>query len=527
MNQGIIKADKKYTLFLFLIILLCLSSFQVQAKELGIEKKIVEEELKVGSPATILLNFTNPFNTSVFIQIVDKNILGNNGLDVQCYELELPNQNYTAIMYSPLVMYESGSFTLSEAEITYINPEDKKEDTVKSNSLKVKIAENPEFNQVAQGITSVYQCNGQNIQTQSSSSSSSSQSKEEQEKREESIQDQLDKAQEQFQNKLQNNQMNQDSNALKQQMEEQVKEQQQKEQEFKESLQNNEELQKAKEQIENEGFNQKSESVDPESKDSGEFNYEFENQDGEKASLSGSMKNGTIENMEQKTEKGLKSMVEEMKSDGEFKKMDEQLKKEGLNEGVPSMEKLPNNSTKVTLPYSMQKDNQTINKSIIATFENGNMTSVKIVDPEKERKKSFWLWTTIILLLAAVAMFVVSKKRKISEVKQEEENNHKSFNYKKEALALIKEAKQLFEKGEKKESYAKVSYAVRLFYSYKLKLKKEITSAVLVKYMKGKKLAFKDVLDCLNMCALVEFAKYSPNKSDFEKIISLAESSIK
>ena len=73
------------------------------------------------------------------VWIVDKNIFGNNGIDIQCLERMLPNQREITLAYDPITPYAPGSYTLEPAKVTYTNPETGKEETVESNALDITV----------------------------------------------------------------------------------------------------------------------------------------------------------------------------------------------------------------------------------------------------------------------------------------------------------------------------------------------------------------------------------------------------
>ena len=54
-----------------------------------------------------------------------------------------------------------------------------------------------------------------------------------------------------------------------------------------------------------------------------------------------------------------------------------------------------------------------------------------------------------------------------------------------------------------------------------------MTNSELIEYMKEKKIPFEKIQHCLNLCGLVEFAKYKANRKDFDEIIDIAEKIIK
>jgi HEPN domain-containing protein len=102
----------------------------------------------------------------------------------------------------------------------------------------------------------------------------------------------------------------------------------------------------------------------------------------------------------------------------------------------------------------------------------------------------------------------------------------KSFNYRQEAERLLNEAKHDFENNLYKDAYGKVGQSLRLFLSYHHGLKKELTNSEMIRYLKNQKKSFKHIKECLDLCSLVEFAKYKENKSDFIKIIQITSNVI-
>lgn len=137
------------------------------AKTLDV-RKVAEngDNIKVGDEVAILLQFKNLFKQAIPIQIVDQNVFGNNGLDIKCLEYTLPAKEESVIAYSePIVPFKPGKYTLDAAKVTYTNPETGKHETVESNTLDIEVNANNSqpLGQQAQGITTIYQCNGTNI----------------------------------------------------------------------------------------------------------------------------------------------------------------------------------------------------------------------------------------------------------------------------------------------------------------------------------------------------------------------------
>lgn len=163
---------KRSTIVLILLCFLILFSGTASAKQLTV-KKVTNTDIKTGDSVNIKLEFENPFNKSIPIKIQDNNILGNNGLEIQCYEYTLPDNPHTGVSYDfPIQAYSAGEFTLDPATVTYTNPETGTEESVKSEPVSVSIKQGRATGQ-QQGITRIYNCGGVSMQSTSISSSSS------------------------------------------------------------------------------------------------------------------------------------------------------------------------------------------------------------------------------------------------------------------------------------------------------------------------------------------------------------------
>jgi len=169
---------RKVIAILLILALGMLLTSSVAAKELEVQKLIdSNKEIKVGDGVSVQLVFKNPFNRAIPIQLVDRNVFGNNGLDIQCLEYTLPREAESRIAYEPIVPYKPGMYTLDAATVTYTNPDTGKSETVESNTLGIVVKENKSMPSVqAEGITTIYRCGGTNIQSTSYSSASSTHS---------------------------------------------------------------------------------------------------------------------------------------------------------------------------------------------------------------------------------------------------------------------------------------------------------------------------------------------------------------
>ncbi len=142
------------------------------AKSLEVHKSVDNSVVKVGDRVTIMLKFRNPFMKDIPVRIRDRSILGNNGLDIRCLEYTVPANAESVFYEDPIVPFKSGNYTLDAANVTYINPDTSKSETVESNRVQVVVMPNGTVrpNQEEQGITTIYRCNGTDIRYTSYSS---------------------------------------------------------------------------------------------------------------------------------------------------------------------------------------------------------------------------------------------------------------------------------------------------------------------------------------------------------------------
>lgn len=137
-------------------------------------------------------------------------------------------------------------------------------------------------------------------------------------------------------------------------------------------------------------------------------------------------------------------------------------------------------------------------------------------------------WVSLFTLVIFNAIIFVGLHIKKKEKKQEiiEVKAKKPIDYKKIALKHIEDAKKLFNEKKYKDAYAMASYGLRFFYSHKLELKTELTAYETLKLIKTKE-EHDTAQECLDLCGLVEFAKYQPNEKDFKRIVDSAISLIR
>ena len=204
---------------------------------------------------------------------------------------------------------------------------------------------------------------------------SSSEKAEQQQQNSEENQQQEPQAQEQTQqsvtqqkaNSMQQN-MQQDMNSLKNQMNEEMQEKEQMKQEFGKNVENQEQFKEAKEQLEKQGYKPESKELNPTGNESGDFEYNYKKENGETASISGSMDEGEIDEMIKETSEEIKEMKQALENDNKFKEMKEELERNGFEMKEPEINKMATNEAQANVPFMNPATNQTAN--ITADFVN-------------------------------------------------------------------------------------------------------------------------------------------------------------
>lgn len=329
-------------------------------------------------------------------------------------------------------------------------------------------------------------------------------------------------------NSMQQN-MQQDMNSLKNQMNEEMQEKEQMKQEFGKNVENQEQFREAKEQLEKEGYTSESKELNPTGNESGDFKYNYKKENGETASISGSMDEGEINEMIKETSEEMKEMKQALENDTKFKEMKEELEKNGFEMKEPEINKMTTNEAQANVPFMNPATNQTAN--ITADFVNTTKEPTNIQLHEDNGNRMWGLLGFFILVLIVILGILAYNKflKKNKNIVQLNENaqEKEKIDFCKNAKSILEQAKELFEKGRRKEAYTRVSKALRYFYKHKLNAGKEMTRDMVIRELKAHKKGYKNAAECLDLCDLVKFAKYEANEKDFRKIVKLAEGMIK
>ncbi|MFH1849034.1 MAG: hypothetical protein ABH879_02500 [archaeon] len=485
------------------------------ARELSLGKVADNMNPAVGDSIKVSLEFVNPFDQDIMVQIADKNVMAGSGVDIQCLEQNIPKGG-VGMSYDPLQVLSEGEFNLGRARITYTNPDTGKEETIESNELEVRAEKGSAATQTT-GITTIYQCNGQSIRSTSISSSGSTTSISiggSQQQAQQQAQQQTQQNQQEMQDRLQNSQQNQDTGALKQQMEKQQAEQQQMMQELARSIEQDKGLQKMHEELTRQGYNLTQKHLNPASNNSGEFAYNYQ-KGAESGQISGRMDNGKLEDIQKITTEDIKKLLQEVSSNPDFQRFDDELRNGGFSQQQPQFSGSFNQS-QLKIPYT----NNNNTREITVDARNGNITKVSM-----EEETNWWKWSLIIPIIAAIAAYLLWPRRP-GHGENMEEPAQEPIDYLAETRKMLEKAKQLFRNKKEKQAYAKVSEAVRFYNMHHLNTG-ELNRDDLVRELKERGLDTGRVEECLMLCDLVKFAKYKTNREDFYRIIGLSREIVK
>ena len=129
--------------------------------------------------------------------------------------------------------------------------------------------------------------------------------------------------------------------------------------------------------------------------------------------------------------------------------------------------------------------------------------------------------TSIILSLAHVSILYYLNKYYRKPVKQIPALSiNQKYNYLSDVESLLDDANSLYRNSHVKDAYEKLSQSIRVFYSHKLNLEKELVTSDLLPLMENFKKSEKSLIEkTLHLSDMIEFAKHSDNNSDFQQII--------
>jgi hypothetical protein len=294
-------------------------------------------------------------------------------------------------------------------------------------------------------------------------------------------------------------------------------------------LQNNSDYQDALNELDRKGFSAEDAQFNPETNN---FSQNFNNpQTGDTARIEAGYDfyNQTFENFTQAMQDSIReqSMMNNTASNStglneKLSRLDEKLEQQGfLPQKMQFQKQLNQSFTTFSKKYFNNMTNQT-------AYINGTAVDDKVIQIEtvEEEDQKISPQPYIILIIALSAILILLYRRFISDPKRPKQEPAKPINFKKEALRMLKESEGLYSQKKHKDAYAKASEALRFYHSHRHGDQTELTSVETIALLKKRKAKFKDTQKALNLANMVEFARYRPNRKDFDKIIRLAKDQI-
>ncbi|MGK0209016.1 MAG: hypothetical protein ACI83O_000278 [Patescibacteria group bacterium] len=491
------------------IIILCLLLLPLAlADEIEFSFEQKEYYFKVNEQASIVLSTKNTYDidiTGSLTHSLTSNIQTGNSISTQSNTQSSPFQVTKGESQISMQFGSSSAPQTMDNTFTFTYKEDDKDMQVKIENILIYFVQEEEEkeNQENQQQAQSEDPNKKSLSEQLKEKLEEMQKKPEQQPKSDTAQ------------KAQNNALNQNTQALKNQIQKENQEKNKQREEFANNLANQESFQEQHQKLTEEGYQVTDNEINPTDSENGDFELTYQNQNGDSKTLSGEIQNNSLDSLAESSEKIDKETQKQLEETN-FDELEEKLKEEGFKQKNTTTT-YTQNDTKLEIEY---KDENNNTAKITADIENGEIKNLKV---EKEKNYVFY-FIIILFLIGLYAYYYYQKMQKAKQTREpEKEQAPKSqINYIKKTQEYLKKAQEKFNNKEEKEAYHLTSYALRYFYSNKHNLNKEITNDELIRMLKEKENT-KEIKTCLNMCSLVEFAKYTPNKKDFSQIIQTAK----
>ncbi len=268
----------------------------------------------------------------------------------------------------------------------------------------------------------------------------------------------------------------------------------------------------------------------------GSFEVEYENAEGEWASVSGQMEEGAVTEIETQTQDHQERVAEALRQDERFRQFEAQLAAAGFSESGMEFAGDANGTTTATVRYESGGGAGAGEEAeITAVFEDGRVVEVALEGgPEEEEKdwEEFLASAGIAALLAAALGGAVAAALRASRKGGAAEPAPAAApaaaprpDRAAAAAGLMAEAKRLHGEGDEKAAFAAAGRAVRLLLARGRGIGGEVSNEEICEEIRrapeGGGPPAGEVEGCLRTATLVEFAMAEPAGGDFARIDSL------
>ncbi|HOL41760.1 MAG TPA: hypothetical protein PLY78_08015 [Methanospirillum sp.] len=318
---------------------------------------------------------------------------------------------------------------------------------------------------------------------------------------------------------LQNNQMASSSSALQQQMMQESQQNEENKKKLAESLEKDPLIREQASDMKRAGYNQTSGRIVPKGPDSGEVSISFENENGEKITVTGTAEKNQITSLTAE-KSGEIPVPPALSSNATWNDSKEHLSSHSMTPTSGKVIRTPNET--VVEQQFQSPDGR--NASLSARIINGTVQEVTL--KQDEEFPIFWLigiflFILLVILCAGVAWWYYSTR---PEVKTDEAIRIPTRNVKEEVREMLETAERTYHAGMKKEGYDILGQAIRLHISHTFGNGDALTNEEIISHAPGLSLpANSDVIDILRSCSLVEYAKEEPRDEQFFSFLSKSQ----
>ena len=140
---------------------------------------------------------------------------------------------------------------------------------------------------------------------------------------------------------------------------------------------------------------------------------------------------------------------------------------------------------------------------------------------EEHEFQLFEIITSLIISFGSLIMWILLKKYYKQNMDALSIVTEKTkYNYLDDVESLLEQANSLYKKARTKDAYEKLSQSMRVFYSNKLGLEKEVVTSDLIPLLKNFSKSEKSLVrHSLHLSDMIEFAKHSEDKKQFVQIL--------
>jgi len=209
-------------------------------------------------------------------------------------------------------------------------------------------------------------------------------------------------------------------------------------------------------------------------------------------------------------------LMQQLQQNPDFQNLDEQLSNEGLIQQPPTFD-MSDETISASVPY--ENDDNTA--SISAEFQNGQITNVFLERPDAELETNLLWIVPLIIGVIAVGILISKKQSKIkskpvTKIPIVVKNDSYTISYTDLTREMLNEAKNLYEDELFKDAHEKLSQAIRFYYSNRLFNGTEMTNMDTLQLLRKQNIPeFDTILNYLNMCEMIEFAKNPTQRKNF------------